>query len=136
MFRSQLARSGRHPHPPTLRAARRAYKLRQRLVGPRARTLLGVRFYGGQRSNGYPESLWYQVTGRGFFRNATDHPPEFALFQTIKVTWGDYKRRWSGMPITPFLAGRNIQHDVPEIGDIVPCRDCFHSKGRGQIWPD
>ena len=33
---------------------------------------------------------------------------EFALFHTMKVS-GDDKRRWSGMPIRPFLAGRTFE---------------------------
>jgi hypothetical protein len=29
----------------------------------------------------------------------------------MKARWGDYKRRWSSMPITPFLAGRTFEPD-------------------------
>ena len=34
---------------------------------------------------------------------------EFALFQIMKASWGDYEQWWSGMPITRFLARRTFE---------------------------
>jgi hypothetical protein len=56
----------------------------------------------------------YRVTPRGFSKRhgSSSHVGhEFALFQTMKAGWGDYERRWSGMAITPFLAGRTFEPD-------------------------
>jgi hypothetical protein len=56
----------------------------------------------------------YRVTPRSFSKRcgSSSHVEhEFALFQTMKASWGDYKRRWCAMPITPFLAGRAFEPD-------------------------
>ena len=63
-------------------------------------------------TNGYFESL-LPLGNRWRARSTKCHSPdaghEFALFRTMKASWGDYNRRWSGMPITPFLAGRTFE---------------------------
>ena len=63
-------------------------------------------------TNGYFQSLLPSGNGSPA-RSTKCHSPdaghEFALFHTMKASWGDYNRRWSGMPITPFLAGRTFE---------------------------
>jgi hypothetical protein len=111
-----IGRPGRHSHPPNPAARiKRAYKLEATTCrDPGSVDCPGSIFVAVNVPTDILRACCYRVTPRGFSKSHGSSSPvghEFALFQTMKARWGDYKRRWSGMPITPFLAGRTFEPD-------------------------